>query len=264
MQEYVNNGKKLAYQIYGGGEKKLLLLHDIGCSSGSLSSLIDHYKSRVKVLVIDLCGHGQSYLPENRVSLKTMARETVNLLVDCYIGKVDVIAAGVGGYVALLACSIKPELFGKLVFLDSFICKAAWQMFSERIRPQMNSARYQQFRNTFKRWIPAFRDDFFIFCDEFDGRELCNPGAAKMLFIHGDRGNNIKISREMLYLPEYSNIAVSMLAGADRLMLETHFDQLARVIDDFLFEHDGDMENQSGDDIDGNPQFDINNLMYLR
>ena len=193
MLEYSYNNKSIAYRLSGGGGKRILLLHDIGGSGEDFQSLAEKFSSRATLIVPDLCGHGESYLPQQMVSLKTMAREIIALLRARYIGRVDVVAAGSAGAVALEAFSMQQELFGDFVFLDTFICPEARRVFAEGLRP-VEEERYTGFRNTFKRWVPAYREDFFIFCNEFDGRGLCRLSSSRFLFVYGDRGRDVEIN----------------------------------------------------------------------
>ena len=261
--DYLYNGNKINYHIYGGGDYSILLIHDIGASSGDFQRLINKLSSRAKLITVDLCGHGQSYLPRSTVSLKTMSREIVTFLLDCYIGKVDVVAVGVGGAIALEAFNMSQQVFGSFVFLDTFICKTVWEYFSERVNPVNNEEKYKRFREVFKRWVPAIREDFFIFCSEFDGRDLFRLASNRMLFVYGDRGRNLPITKSSMNLPEYNNIDVFSINGAGRGMLENKYEAVERIIIKYLFDYDGGWNAEGSDNNTHDPEPDINNLMYL-
>ncbi len=266
MLEYSYRGNKIAYASYGGGSRVVILLHDVGGSSQDFIELAASLqRNNLRLIAVDLCGHGESYLPRSTVSLRTMAREIVNLLRDCYLGKVDAIACGVGGAVLLEAMRLQPEAFGKVVLLDTFICQEAWQVCAERPRPTGNTEREVRFRNTFKRWIPAYRDDFFIFCAEFDGRAILEQLNNRGLFVYGGRGRSEVITADRLQLSGYANISFRLIPDADRWMLQRHYREVLGIIEDFLF--GSDSVSGKGQDSGVNPDepgINLNNLMYLR
>ncbi len=262
--DYLYNDNIINYHIYGGGYKTILLIHDIGTSSCDFNRLINKLSSRAKLITIDLCGHGQSYIPRSTVSLKTMAREIVNFLLDCYIGKVDVVAAGVGGAVALEAYNMFERIFGSFVFLDTFICKTVWQQFSEHVRPFNDQEKYKRFRDIFKRWIPAIREDFFIFCDEFDGRDIFKLSRNRMLFVYGDRGKNLVVTKSSMNLPAFTNVDIFLINGADRSMLENNYKDVETIIIKYLFDYEEGWNSEEGEKNTDDSEPDISNLMYLR
>ncbi len=260
MPEYEVHGDKIFYQTYGGGGKRLLLVHDIGFSGTYFERLISNFAARAYIVVPDLCGHGQSYLPQKTVSLKTVARELVNLLRDEYIGKVDVIACGTGGAVVLEGFAMAPELFGDILLLNTALYPQAGQGMVQQIRPE-SQQRYAEFRNTFKRWVPAYRDDFFIFCREFNGRQICRFCGTRIRFIYGDRANPGAFTRQSLGLPEFSNISLRLISGAGRWLLEDNYTEVCNEIERFLF------LGGQGDDVEDNQNNgndpDISDLMFF-
>ena len=261
MLEYSYNNKSIAYRLSGGGGKRILLLHDIGGSGEDFQSLAEKFSSRATLIVPDLCGHGESYLPQQMVSLKTMAREIIALLRARYIGRVDVVAAGSTGAVALEAFSMQQELFGDFVFLDTFICPEARRVFAEGLRP-VEEERYTEFRNTFKRWVPAYREDFFIFCNEFDGRGLCRLSSSRFLFVYGDRGRDVEITPSLMRLPEYSNIQLCTIAGAGRWLLQKNVAAVSGILDRFLFDSESGAEGEETADSPDTPP-DIGDLLLF-
>ena len=263
MLEYSYNNNSLVYRLYGGGEKKILLLHDIGRTGDDFQNLVRVLSARATLIVPDLCGHGGSYLPRSTVSLKTMAREIIHLLRDCYLGRVDVIAAGVAGAVALEAFNIQQELFGDFLFLDTFISPAARRVFSESLRPVVEEE-YVQFRDTFKRWVPAYREDFFIFCSEFDGRGLCRLCSSRMLFVYADRGRELDITRSLMELPEYSNIQICTVAGIGRRLLQNMTSEVSGIICRFFFDSGAEPEHSEEGDTPGSSSPDMGDLLIFR
>ncbi len=260
MPEYVTSGDKIFYQTYGGGSKRLLLIHDIGFSGIYFEKLISSFAARAFIVVPDLCGHGQSSLPQKMVSIKTFARQLVSMLRDEYIGWVEVIACGMGGAVALEGFGMAPELFGDILLLNTALYPQAGAGLIQQIRPN-SPQRYAEFRKNFKRWVPAYRDDFFIFCREFNGRSLCRLCSTKIMFIYGDRGNPGVFTRQSLGLPEYSNIYLRLIPGAGRWLLEDNYEAVYHEIDRFIF--GGGQGADAEDYPDGGGAPDIDDLMFF-
>ncbi len=265
MLEYINNNNKISYQSYGGGEKTILLIHDIGGSSSDFEQLIMGIQTRARIITIDLCGHGSSYIPRRTVSIKTMAREVVALIKDCYLGRPDVVALGSGGAIALEAYDLAPEIFKSFVFFDTFVSKKSRDFFGETIRPTGRSDKDVLFRDTFKRWVSAYRDDFFIFASEFDGRRIFRVSSSRMMFVYGDRNKGINISKDDMDLPSYSNIYMYIVRSDDRWILENTYELSRGIVERFLIDgsNDIDLVASDNDDEPDSPVIDINNLMYF-
>ena len=107
------------YTVSGSG-KPLLLIHDLAPESNSyewnyiLHSLSEHYK----VYSIDLLGCGRSEKP-NISYTNYLYVQLLSDFIRSEIGhRTDVIATGASSSISIMACSLNPELFDRLLFIN--------------------------------------------------------------------------------------------------------------------------------------------------
>ena len=254
---------KIYYDIIGSGQSIILLIHDLGRTSQSVSVLADSLAKRSRVVIVDLCGHGQSSLPGKTVSLKTMARDMIYLFEKMYLGRCFLVGVGFGGAVGLEAYQLRPDLFIDSVFIDTFLTPVVRNYYNCKVRPVDDKQRDKEFRDVFIKWIPAIRDDMFIFATRFDGQKILSYSKKRMLFLYS--GIDQYTKKEKLALPEYSNIYLYILSDSVSSILREQKNIIANIIILFLFENRDDftIDKNSGSDYEDDNNSDLNDLLFF-
>ncbi len=107
------------YTKYGKG-KPLLLIHDLipEFSGYQWNDLVDTLKNKYCVYVIDLLGFGRSEKP-NITYTNYLYVQLLTDFIRSEIGhRTDIIASGASASFSIMACSLAPELFDKLLFIN--------------------------------------------------------------------------------------------------------------------------------------------------
>lgn len=109
------SGAKVRFEIYGKGDKKLLLLHGWGGSVDSFAPLIRDLSDEYTMLVPEMPGHGQSSEPPVPWSVTEYALMTYELIKQtgfegCYIA-----AHSFGARIAIYLASEHPECVSRML-----------------------------------------------------------------------------------------------------------------------------------------------------
>lgn len=113
------NGLRLHAVDFGGAGAPIVCLHDVGGHAWAWRGVAAALEGRRRLLAVDLRGHGDSQWSA------AQGYETKDLALDLSAAlstssePVDVVGAGWGGLVGLVAASASPGLFRRLVMVDS-------------------------------------------------------------------------------------------------------------------------------------------------
>lgn len=88
--------------------KTIVLLHGFLQSLDVWSSYVLTYMHRLRVLTIDLPGHGHSSLPAGGVTVETMAKQVKAVLDHAGVDQCVMVGHSMGGYVALAFADLYP------------------------------------------------------------------------------------------------------------------------------------------------------------
>lgn len=103
------NGARIRYEIFGGGEKKLVLLHGWGGSVDSFAPLVRDLQDRFCILVPEFPGHGLSSEPPEPWSVTEYMQATAALLEETGFAGADIAAHSFGCRVAILLAASYPQ-----------------------------------------------------------------------------------------------------------------------------------------------------------
>ena len=107
------------YTVSGSG-KPLLLVHDLSpeASGYEWNHLVHSLSEQYKVYVVDLLGCGRSEKP-NITYTNYLYSQLLSDFIRSEIGhRTDIIAAGASSSIAIMACSLNPDLFDRLLFIN--------------------------------------------------------------------------------------------------------------------------------------------------
>lgn len=240
---------KLTYQSYGGGQV-LLLLHTIGRNSRDFAPIVSLLSKNLRCICVDLCGHGESTVPRQSVTLRTMARDIIALIEENYLGKCALAGHGMGGMVALEVLRQRPDLAGKVILLDTFLPVTLRQsLYGEEIIPIFDFARLQEFRRTLARWVVAIREDLLIIANTYTAQELMRESLREVLFLYGDRGLP-RPDRTALQIPARQNFIVHWLNHGTHFFPLEQPTETARILQTFINDNSTDFSAPPPDEPD--------------
>lgn len=93
----------------------ILFLHG-ALGSASMFAPLKQHLTTANIMTIDFPRHGNC-ATESKFSIQTFADFLIQYLDEHQPGKVDVFGFSMGGYVAIYAASLRPDLFGKIMTL---------------------------------------------------------------------------------------------------------------------------------------------------
>lgn len=110
------NGIQIAYTDEGKG-LPILFLHDFPLSRGAWSKQVDEFKTRFRVITLDLPGFGESEAASGPISVNRLADDLHALLEHLVTGPVILAGHAMGGLVALAFASAFPKFLRGLVLV---------------------------------------------------------------------------------------------------------------------------------------------------
>ena len=109
------SGVNMHYELYGTGEKKVVLLHGWGCSGELMKSVGQHLSQDMTVLAVDFPAHGQSEQPPEPWGVPEFASCLKELLTKLNFLPCNVIAHSFGGRVTIELASADAALFDRII-----------------------------------------------------------------------------------------------------------------------------------------------------
>ena len=115
------DGLKLFYEDCGNPEgKPVIILHGWGCNHTTVKSISRCLEDGMRVIAVDLPGHGRSQEPEEVWSTDDFASIILKLIDVLGLGRTSLIGHSFGGRTIIAMASKSPkDLFNKIILLDS-------------------------------------------------------------------------------------------------------------------------------------------------
>ncbi len=117
---------RIHYSDVGQGDTALVFIHCWMCDSSYWQKQVDYFKSKYRVVTIDLAGHGQSGLERRDYTIGKFADDVAVVINKLHLEKVILVGHSMGGPVALEAAN---HLSGKIIgviAVDSFATGFQW------------------------------------------------------------------------------------------------------------------------------------------
>lgn len=118
MHYAMRDGVRLAYEEAGSGSP-ILLVHGMRCDHRHMTPLFDHLSRGHRVVNVDLRAHGMSDAPHSAYTNDVFADDLLWLADHLGLDRPVVIGHSFGGSVSLHLATIRPEIVGGLVLLDT-------------------------------------------------------------------------------------------------------------------------------------------------
>jgi pimeloyl-ACP methyl ester carboxylesterase len=132
MPAFTHQGQTITYDVYGSGERNLVLIHGLLMNRRMFDRVGPEIAARGnRVICVDLLGHGRSDRPEEqwRYSMTLFAEQVLSLLDHLGIDQAVVGGTSLGANVTLELAAIAPErlrgMFIEMPVLDSALTAVA-------------------------------------------------------------------------------------------------------------------------------------------
>lgn len=112
------NGIQTYYEVYGQGDP-LFLLHGFTQSSQSWNPFIAEFSNEYEIFLVDLMGHGKSSAFTEEVSVKSAARNLMDLIQYLDVEKINAIGYSYGGEILFQLALINPDMIKSMVIIGS-------------------------------------------------------------------------------------------------------------------------------------------------
>lgn len=111
---------QLHYELEGDANNEVILfLHGLGSSTRDWEAQLPHFRSRYRLLAIDMRGHGRSDKPAGPYSMKQFARDVIGVLDALKIDRVHVVGLSMGGMIAFQLAVDYPQRLQSMTIINS-------------------------------------------------------------------------------------------------------------------------------------------------
>jgi pimeloyl-ACP methyl ester carboxylesterase len=115
------NGLKMYYEIHGGGEMPLILIHGGGSTiETTFGNILPSLASFGKIIAVELQAHGRTGDRSSELSFEQDADDVKGLLDFLKIEKADIFGFSNGGNTAMQVAIRHPEKVNKLIIASAF------------------------------------------------------------------------------------------------------------------------------------------------
>ncbi len=120
LPEIYNQGAKIDFLVAGSGDTTLLFVHGWCINKSYWEEQVDFFKSRYRVVAIDLPGHGKSGMERRVWSVEEFGNDVVMIMDALDLENVVLIGHSMGGSIILEAANKRQEKVIGFVGVDNF------------------------------------------------------------------------------------------------------------------------------------------------
>ncbi|MGI9353530.1 MAG: alpha/beta fold hydrolase [Rhizobiaceae bacterium] len=146
-----------AYDLEGAENAPVVaLIHGLGMTRESTwGQIVPHLTDKFRVLTYDLCGHGDTALPEATVNLTRLSEQLVSLLNVLSIDRAALVGFSLGGMINRRCAIDFPDRVSALAILNSPHDRGAEQqkLVEERARDTASGGPSAGIEKTLERWF---------------------------------------------------------------------------------------------------------------
>ena len=151
-----------AYDLTGPADAPVLvLIHGLGLTRETWAEFVPVLSHNYQVLSYDLCGHGESVLPDQKPSLTVLSEQLLRLMDALGIERATLVGFSLGGMINRRFAMDHPDRCNGLVILNSPHERSpeAQRLVEERAAATGAGGPAATIKETLERWFtPGFRD----------------------------------------------------------------------------------------------------------
>jgi len=180
------DGVPLAYTSDGQGKPAIVFIHGWTCDHTHWRSQVREFSKSLRVITLDLAGHGASGADRTSWSIDGLADDVAVLVRTLKLKQVVLVGQSMGGSVALAAASKLPGIAIGVVAVDA-----------------LHNVEFAYSDETVERIVKKFEDDFDAVRTRFLSGFFDDPGSEVLAFILA-RPNVVDQSAAIALLRDYN------------------------------------------------------------
>ena len=159
----------------------IVLIHGLGLTRHTWEKHIEDYTRHFSVLTYDLCGHGDTVLPSQEVTLSLLSKQLYNLLEHLNISQTALVGFSLGGMINRRFILDYPDHVSALVILNSPHERSPenQQLVEQRARASDAGGPAATIETTLERWFTA----------EFRKNNSVTVDWVRQTVLANDKGN---------------------------------------------------------------------------
>lgn len=126
MVTLMRDGQRVAYEVLGSGPEVVVLAHNLMAQRGSFAAVAGALAGRVRVLAIDLRGHGESVPSPRAFTVADLADDLLALLDAEGVSRALVVGTSLGASAAAMLALQHPSRVRGLVLISATPYAATW------------------------------------------------------------------------------------------------------------------------------------------
>jgi pimeloyl-ACP methyl ester carboxylesterase/predicted neuraminidase len=232
------DGATIAYYVREAPGPNLVLIPGSWNDHRIFDRFVTGLPETVRVIVVELRGHGASQPATLEASMKGFAGDVMHVVGSLGLRRFYVGGHSIGGMLAIEIAGLRPDAVAGVISMEgwthhqvspeafggdttSTMTPAQQQIADaqrERIRGKLGPAEIAAFSSVWRNW---------------DGLPILRSTPVPILEIWGDRGR-VRPSRELMRIPERPDIELAWISGASHPLLIQDPEEVARLTARFL------------------------------
>lgn len=139
------------YQVQGSGSPVLVFIHGWACDRSYWDNQVEFFADKVKVVTIDLAGHGQSGLNRQNWTMASFGEDVAAIVKKLDLNQVILVGHSMGGPVIVEAAKRLPERVVGLIGVETF--HDIGKRISAQETEESAASLRRDFEGTMKGWV---------------------------------------------------------------------------------------------------------------
>lgn len=215
----LDDGTRLAYHIREAGGPNLVLIPGSWGDYLTFNRLVPHLDPNLRVIVIELRGHGGSGPALIGGTMESFADDVLRVIAHLDLDRYYVGGHSIGGMLAVEIAGRAPEGLAGAIPMEGWTHHSVQENAFGHIQdyemdPAHAAERAANRARGLARLTDAEREDFATIWRKWDGNEALKTTPVPVLELWGDRGQATRPGRDVLQIPERGNIEVIWIPNA--------------------------------------------------
>ena len=234
-------GAEISYLVRNASGPALVLIPGSLVGAEDWSGVVAGLDPRIKVVLIELRGHGQSWPPPEHGTIPQFAQDVLAAVKHAGLERFYLGGHSIGGMVAIEAAQQFPQRLEGVIAIEGWthfsVAVDAFQQQNDKTLSPAQRARLAELRApVMTRWKPEQIKDFQQIWHHWNGYAILEKTPLPVLEVWGDRNRPIP-SRQLMKIPDRPNISMIWIHGASHFLPLERPAEVAAAINGFIQHH---------------------------